>query len=284
MAVGIESKQETDQASISTEAIHAALVAGKRPKPASALTACISFAWRSMLKIKHVPEQLIDVTITPVLFLVMFVYLFGGALEGSTSEYLQYLLPGMLVQSVLFTTVYSGMSLNTDLTKGVVDRFRTLPIWGSTPLVGAAFGDILRYVLAGLVVIAAGLIMGYDASNGVTGILLSIGLVVVFAFGLAWLFTTVGLLMRSPSAVMNTGFMCLFPLIFLSNIFVEPSTLPAALEWFVGVNPISHLTTAVRGLMGGNADSSDITRVFIESAVLTAIFVPLTTRLYRTRS
>lgn len=284
MAVGIETKPEVDQESISTEAIHAALVAGQRPKPAGAFSSCLSFAWRSMLKIKHVPEQLIDVTITPVLFLVMFVYLFGGAVAGSTSDYLQYILPGLLVQSVLFTTVYSGMSLNTDLTKGVVDRFRTLPIWSSAPLVGAAFGDIVRYVLAGLVVIVAGLIMGYDASNGVTGILLSIGLVVVFAFGLAWLFTTVGLLMRSPSAVMNTGFMCLFPLIFLSNIFVEPSTLPAALEWFVGVNPISHVVTAVRGLMGGNADSGDISLVFAEAAVLNAIFVPLTTRLYRTRS
>ena len=108
---------------------HAALAAGERPPRPSALSTCLTFGWRGMLKIKHVPEQLIDVTITPVLFLLMFTYLFGGAVAGSTEEYLQFLLPGMLVQSVLFTSVYSGVSLNTDVTKGVVDRFRSLPIW-----------------------------------------------------------------------------------------------------------------------------------------------------------
>lgn len=266
---------------ISKEAIHAALVSGHRPEPAGRLSACLSFAWRAMLKIKHVPEQLIDVTITPVLFLVMFVYLFGGAVAGSTDAYLQFLLPGILVQSVLFTTVYSGMSLNTDLTKGVVDRIRTLPIWGPAPLVGAAFGDIARYLIAGTLTVVIGIVMGFNASNGVPGILAALGLIVVFAFGLAWVFTTVGLLMRSPTAVMNTGFMCLFPLIFLSNIFVEPSTLPAALEWFVGVNPISHVVTAVRGLMAGSADAADISLVLAEAAVLVAVFVPLTARLYR---
>lgn len=271
----------SDVDAISKEAIHAALVSGTRPEPAGRLSACLSFAWRAMLKIKHVPEQLIDVTITPVLFLVMFVYLFGGAVAGSTDAYLQFLLPGILVQSVLFTTVYSGMSLNTDLTKGVVDRIRTLPIWGPAPLVGAAFGDIARYLIAGTLTVVIGIVMGFDATNGVQGILAALGLVVIFAFGLAWVFTTVGLLMRSPTAVMNTGFMCLFPLIFLSNIFVEPSTLPAALEWFVGVNPISHLVTAVRGLMAGSADSSDIALVLAESAALVLIFVPITTRLYR---
>lgn len=284
MATNLETKPQAPVDAISTDAIHQALVAGQRPEPAGAFSACLSFAWRSMLKIKHVPEQLIDVTITPVLMLVMFVYLFGGAVAGSTSAYLQFILPGVLVQSILFTTVYSGMSLNTDLTKGVVDRIRSLPIWGPAPLVGAAFGDIVRYLIAGLVVVIVGLIMGFDVVNGAVSILLAVGVAVVFAFGLAWVFTTVGLLMRSPSAVMNTGFMVLFPLVFISNIFVLPSTLPAVLEWFVGVNPVSHVVTAVRGLMTGSADTSDISLVFAEAAVLTAIFIPLTARLYRSRS
>ncbi len=179
-----------------------------------------------MLKIKHVPEQLIDVTLTPVLFTLMFTYMFGGAIAGSTGEYLQYILPGILVMSVLFTTVYSGVTLNTDVTKGVVDRFRSLPIWRPAPLVGAVIGDSVRYLVAATVVVLVGVILGFDPEAGFDGVIAAMLLVIVFSFGLAWVFTTVGLLMRSPSAVMNTGFMALFPLTFLSNMFVEPKTLP----------------------------------------------------------
>jgi ABC-2 type transport system permease protein len=266
------------------EDLHAALVGGERPPRPSALATCLTFGWRGMLKIKHVPEQLLDVALTPVLFLLMFTYLFGGAVAGSTDDYLQFLLPGMLVQTVLFSSVYSGVTLNTDVTKGVVDRFRSLPIWRPSPLVGAVVGDSVRYLLASAVVVVLGIVMGFDADGGVPGIVAAIGLVVVFAFGLSWVFTVVGLLMRAPNAVMNTGFMALFPLIFLSNIFVEPKTLPGWLEWFVGVNPISHLTTACRGLMQGTYDAGDIGLVLASAAALTLVFAPLTVRLYRNRN
>ena len=262
------------------DGLHAALSSTARPARPGPLSTALTFGWRGMLKIKHVPEQLLDVTITPVLFLLMFTYLFGGALEGSTDAYLQYLLPGMLVQSVLFTAVYSGVSLNTDVTKGVVDRFRSLPIWRPAPLVGAVLGDCVRYVVASIVVVALGFVLGFEADS-VLGVVAAVLLVILFAFGLSWIFTTVGLLMRAPNAVMNAGFMALFPLIFLSNIFVDPQTLPSALEAFVGVNPISHLTTAVRGLMGGGAELGDIALVLGEAVVLVAIFAPLTVRLYR---
>ena len=264
--------------------LHAALSSDARPPRASALSACVTFGWRGMLKIKHVPEQLLDVTITPVLFLVMFTYLFGGAVEGSTGAYLQYLLPGMLVQSVLFTAVYSGVSLNTDVTKGVVDRFRSLPVWRPAPLVGAVLGDCVRYWIAATVVVVLGVIMGFRPEAGIGGVLAAVLLVIVFAFGLSWVFTTVGLLMRTPNAVMNAGFMALFPLVFLSNIFVDPQTLPGWLEAFVGVNPVSHLTTAVRGLMAGSVDAGDITLVLAEAAALTAFFAQLTVRLYRAKA
>jgi ABC-2 type transport system permease protein len=266
-----------------SDALHAALATGERPPRPSALSACLTFGWRGILKIKHVPEQLIDVSITPVLFLLMFTYLFGGAVAGSTQEYLQFLLPGVLVQSVLFTSVYSGVSLNTDVTKGVVDRFRSLPLWRPAPLVGAVVGDSVRYVIASTIVVVLGVIMGFEAAGGIGGVILAIALVVVFAFGLSWIFTIVGLLLRAPSAVMNAGFMALFPLVFLSNIFVEPETLPDWLEWFVGVNPISHLVTATRGLMQGNVDGGEVAIVFAWSAGLTAAFAPLTVRLYRNR-
>ena len=266
------------------EALRKALASTPRPPRASPLSAALTFGWRGMLKVKHVPEQLLDVTITPVMFVLMFTYLFGGAIAGSTGEYLDYILPGVLVMSVLFTTVYSGVALNTDLTKGVVDRFRSLPTWRPAPLVGALLGDSVRYLVAGTVITGLGLALGFRPEAGLPGVVAALALVIVFAFGLSWVFTTLGLLMRSPNAVMNAGFMGIFPLTFLSNVFVEPETLPGPLEAFVNVNPISILADASRGLMEGNASGADIGIVLATAAALTAVFAPLTTHLYRTRS
>src|SRR4051794_37178023 len=178
-------------------AIRKALASAPRPPRASAMSAALTFGWRGMLKVKHVPEQLLDVTITPVLFLLMFTYLFGGAVAGSTGAYLHYILPGILVQSVLFTCVYSGVVLNTDVTKGVVDRFRSLPIWPPAPLVGAVLGDSVRYVIAATIVVVLGVTMGFRAAGGVLGVLAAMLLVVGFAFGLSWVFTSLGLVLRS---------------------------------------------------------------------------------------
>jgi ABC-2 type transport system permease protein len=263
------------------DALGAALSSTARPPRASAASAAITFGWRGMLKIKHVPEQLLDVTITPVMFVLMFTYLFGGAIAGSTGEYLQYILPGILAMSVLFTTVYSGVTLNTDMTKGVVDRFRSLPIARPAPLVGAVLGDSVRYLVAATVIIVLGVALGYRPEAGIGGVLGAVAMVVIFAFGLSWLFTTVGLLMRTPNAVMNAGFMALFPITFVSNAFVDPGTLPSWLEAVVEVNPMSHLITASRGFMDGTVTLGEIGIVLASAAALTAIFAPLTVRLYR---
>ena len=265
-------------------AVRKALASAPRPRRASALSAVLTFGWRGMLKVKHVPEQLLDVTITPVMFVLLFTYLFGGAIAGSTGEYLDYILPGILVMSVLFTTVYSGVALNTDLTKGVVDRFRSLPIWRPAPLIGALLGDSVRYLVAGTVIVVLGVILGYRPDNGVPGVAAALVLVIVFAFGLSWVFTTLGLLLRSPQAVMNAGFMGIFPVTFLSNVFVEPKTLPAGLEAFVEVNPISVLADCSRDLMAGSVDGGDLAIVLGTAALLTAVFAPLTTHLYRTKT
>ncbi len=274
---------DTRSSSAEARRRHAALASGERPTPAGPLRAALTFGWRGMLKIKHVPEQLLDVTVTPVLFVLMFTFLFGGAVAGSTSDYLQYILPGIVVMSVLFTTVYSGVALNTDMTKGVVDRFRALPVSRSAPLIGSVLGDSVRYTIGGVVVVVVGLAIGFRPEGGAIGVIGAIALVVVFACGLAWVFTTVGLLMRSPSAVMNTGFMVLFPLTFLSNVFVEPETLPGWLESFVDANPVSHLATASRDLMAGTPSGTEIGLVLGAAAVLTAVFAPITVHLYRTR-
>lgn len=274
--VDVSTTTTADQAAVSR-----AISTTPRPPQAGPLSTALTFAWRGMLKVKHVPEQLLDVTVTPVMFVVMFTYIFGGAVSGSTGDYRDYLLPGILVMSVLFTTVYSGVALNTDLTKGVVDRFRSLPIWRGAPLLGSMIGDSVRYVIAGTVIILVGVILGFRPEAGVAGAGAALALVVTFAFGLSWVFTTLGLVLRTPSAVLNAGFMGIFPLTFLSNVFVESSTLPGPLEAFVDVNPISILATASRGLMAGDAHGNDILIVLAVAVALTAVFAPLTTKLYR---
>jgi ABC-2 type transport system permease protein len=266
-----------------TAAVRRAIASTERPPRPGRLSTAFTFGWRGMLKVKHVPEQLLDVTLTPVMFVLMFTYLFGGAIAGSTSAYLQYILPGMLVMSVLFTTVYAGISLNTDLTKGVVDRFRSLPIWRPAPLLGSLLGDSVRYVVAGTVIIVLGVALGYRPEGGAVGALGALALVVVFSFGLSWVFSVLGLLLRSPNAVMNAGFTAIFPLTFMSNVFVDPATLPAPLEAFVDVNPISILATASRSLMQGQPDAEAIVVSLAVAALLAAVFLPITTRLYRSR-
>ncbi|NEK56442.1 ABC transporter permease [Geodermatophilus sabuli] len=266
-----------------TAAVRRAIASTARPARPGPLSTALTFGWRGMLKVKHVPEQLLDVTITPVMFLLMFTYLFGGAIAGSTSAYLDYTLPGLLVMSVLFTTVYSGVSLNTDMTKGVVDRFRSLPIWRPAPLLGSLLGDSVRYVIAGTVIIVVGVALGFRPEGGPLGAVAALGLVVVFSFGLSWVFSVLGLLLRSPNAVMNAGFMGIFPLTFLSNVFVDPATLPGPLQAFVDVNPISILATASRSLMAGDPDGTAIVTSLVVAALLAAVFLPLTTRLYRSR-
>src|SRR5919109_2873700 len=121
------------------------LAPGRKPEPPGAIANVLTFGWRALLKVKHMPEQLFDVIVTPIMFTVMFTYLFGGALAGSTDAYLQFLLPGILVQTVTFTTIYMGFTLNSDISKGIFDRFRSIPIWRPSPIVGAMAGDTVRY-------------------------------------------------------------------------------------------------------------------------------------------
>jgi ABC-2 type transport system permease protein len=256
------------------------LPARPRPQPASAMTASAAFGWRALLKIKHAPEQLSDVIAIPVVFTLMFTYLFGGALAGSTHRYLQFILPGTLVMAVLLVSMYAGVGLNTDISKGLADRFRSLPIWRAAPITGALLGDVARYLLAAGLVAGLGLAIGFRPAGGPPGMLAGTGLLLVFAISLSWAWTTLGLVMRTPQAVMSTGTVVLFPLTLASNVFVRPQTMPGWLQAFVKVNPVSHLVDAERGLLAGHPPAGQITLVLLASAALTAVFAPLTAWLY----
>lgn len=270
-------------APVSRESLAAVLATEQKPPRPSALSASVTFGWRSMLKVKHVPEQLFDVTVFPIMMVLMFTYLFGGALVGSTTEYLQLLLPGILVMSIVMTTMYTGVAVNTDIGKGVFDRFRTLPIWRPAVMVGYLLGDMLRYVLASAVMLAVGLVLGFRPGGGPVGVLAGVGLLLVFAFCFSWIWTMFGLLLRSEKSVMGVSMMVIFPLTFLSNIFVDPGTMPEWLQVFVNNSPITHLTGGVRGLMEGSAASADIAWALGWSAVLVTVFGTVTMRLYNRR-
>ncbi|MEU8324017.1 ABC transporter permease [Nonomuraea sp. NPDC048881] len=256
------------------------LAPGVKPPRPSAWSASVTFGWRAILKIKHVPEQLFDVTAFPLMMTLMFTYLFGGALAGSPTDYLQFLLPGIMVSSVVMITMYTGVEVNKDIEKGVFDRFRTLPIWRPSTMVGYLLGDVLRYTMASTVILAVGLVLGFRPQGGVTGVLAGIVLLLGFSFAFSWVWTMFGLLMRSEKSVMGVSMLVLFPLTFLSNVYVDPATMPGWLQIFVNVNPITRLVAAVRSLMAGTPDVGELTWVLIASVLLIAIFGTLTMRLY----
>ncbi|WP_420803224.1 ABC transporter permease [Streptomyces spiramyceticus] len=262
------------------EELAALLLSKDRPPRPSALSASLTFGWRAMLKIKHVPEQLFDVTAFPIMMVLMYAYLFGGALAGSVDEYIQFLLPGILTMSIVMITMYTGVAVNNDITKGVFDRFRTLPIWRPAPMVGYLLGDVIRYLIASAVMLSVGMIIGYRADGGVVGILAGVALLMVFSFSFSWVWTMFGLLLRTEKSVMGVSMMVIFPLTFLSNVFVDPKTMPGWLQAFVNNSPVTHVSTAVRELMAGNWPTADIAWSLGWSAALLLVFGTVTMRLY----
>jgi len=266
----------TYSTSFDDQRLRSALATGERPARPSPLASSLTFLWRAVLKIKHVPEQLFDVTAFPIMFLLMFTYLFGGALAGSPRAYLQEVLPGILVMTVTFITMYMGLTINRDIQKGVHDRFRTLPVWRPSPMVGALLADTLRYTMASSVILVLGLVLGFRPRGGVVGVLSAVALLLVFCFALSWIWTLLGMIMRSENALMGTASMILFPLTFVSNVFVSPQTMPGWLQAFVDVNPITILVSAARGLMRGQPAAGDVMIVLLISAGLTLVFAPLT--------
>ncbi len=255
----------------------------EHPAEPGALSNALAFGWRAVLKFKHVPEQLFDLVMTPIMFTLLFTFVFGGALAGSTDRYMQFFLPGILVQTVIFNSVYSGMGLCTDLGKGLFDRFRSLPIWPLAPFAGLMVGDVLRHLIASLIILSIGMLLGYRPEASVTGALAALVLLLVIGFGVGWVFLVLGLVMRTPNTVMTMGFTGIMPLVFASNIMVDPGTMPGWLRVFVEINPVSLMTTAMRGLMNGGATWTQLGLALLAPAVLTVTLAPVTLWLYRRR-
>ncbi|WP_454049768.1 ABC transporter permease [Cellulomonas sp. Marseille-Q8402] len=265
---------------VAADAVRGVLASGARPARPAGWTTSLTFGWRALLKIKHVPEQLFDVTVFPVMITLLFTYLFGGAIAGSVDDYIQFLLPGILVQGVVMITMYTGVTLNTDIQKGVFDRFRSLPIWRPSALVGMLLGDAVRFTIASVVILTLGLVIGFRPAGGPQGVVAGVALLLLFAFSFGWIWTFFALVLRTPNAVMGASMLVITPLTFGSNIFVDPATMPDWLQAFVEVNPVSDLVTAVRGLMGDVPAGAEVLTVVAWSVGLVAVFGPLTMRRY----
>ena len=239
------------------------------------------FGWRNLLKIKHIPEQFMDVLITPVMFTFMFTYLFGGALAGSTKAYLQFFIPGILVQTLTFNAMYAGLNIYNDISKGIFDRFRSMPIWLPAPLTGVFIGDFFRHLIAGIVVLLLGFILGFRSDAGMMAYILSFIIMIFFAMSISWVFIIMGLTMRSNSAVMSLGWFILMPLVFLSNIFTDPSTMPNWLQVFIEYNPLAWQVNVVRELLGNNLIIMDMLKALGASAIITAVLFPIAIWFYK---
>jgi oleandomycin transport system permease protein len=218
----------------------------QRVRPIEGITQSFTLAWRTVVQVRHNPWELGDFSIQPIMFVLLFTFMFGGAIAGDWQSYLTFMLPGMIVMNMLFVTLYVGQGLNTDLTKGVFDRLRSLPIARWAPLAGRILADQVKQIWSIVLVLGVGMALGFRLGNGVVGMLGATALLLTFALAFSWVGVVVGILAKDPERVQIYGFTALFPITMVSNVFVPVETLPSWLETVVDANPVSTIADAVR--------------------------------------
>jgi oleandomycin transport system permease protein len=240
-----------------------------------------TLAWRSLLKLRHSPDQLLDVLLMPVTFVLVFVFLFGKAVAGDWHAYLQFVLPGIAVQALLFVTMNTAVALNADVRTGIFDRFRSLPIARSAPLSGHVLGDLAKYVVSLVLVFGFGAILGFRTHGSPLAVLAGCGLIMLFTFAVSWIAALVAMLARSAASVQGLAFVLIFPLTFGSNVFVPTAQLPGWLQAWVRINPVTQVSDAARGLLLDLPLGRSITASLLWIAAILAVFAPLAVRAYR---
>ncbi|MBB5083132.1 ABC transporter permease [Nonomuraea endophytica] len=242
-----------------------------------------TLAWRSLVQVKHNPWDLLDLSIQPIMFLLLFTFVFGGAISGSTGDYLQFALPGLVVQNALFYTLSTAIGLNTDISKGVFDRLRSLPIARTAPLAGRIVADTFKQVWAFGLLMGFGMLLGFRVQTSVAGVLGALALLVVVALAMSWMSVLIGLKASSPEKVQMIAFSAMMPLTFTSSALVDPVTFPAWLRAWSEVNPVSYLADAIRGLLIGGEVATPALVSLLWAAGFVAVFAPLAIRVFRTR-
>lgn len=254
-----------------------------RVTPLEGVRQVFTLAWRSLVQIRHNPMELLDLSVQPIMFILLFTYVFGTAISGSPSEYVQFMLAGIIVQNSLFATMTTGFGLNMDLTKGVFDRLRSLPIARSAPLTGRILADTVKQVWSTALLLGVGVIIGFRVHTGPLEVLAAVVLLLVFMMAASWLSVLVGVLVSEPDKVQIFGFMVIFPLSFTSNAFVPTDKMPGWLQAWVKVNPVTILADAVRGLLNTGAEAGPIFKSLLWAAGLVVVFAPLAVRALRRR-
>jgi ABC-2 type transport system permease protein len=251
---------------------------------------CLALTKRNLTHVRHVPEKLIDVTLQPLMFVLLFAYVFGGAIHVSGGSYHEYLMGGIIVQTLAFAIMGTAVGLADDMRTGVVDRFRSLPMARSAVLAGRALADMLSNLVALAVLVVAGLIVGWGIHDGVASAIAGFALVLFFAYAMTWAGILLGLLVQSPDGAQGFVFVVIFPLTFLANTFVSTQDLPSGLREVAEWNPISAVVAAVRDLLGNPtglpADAAwplqhAIPVALAWSVAILAVCVPLALRRYR---
>jgi ABC transporter DrrB family efflux protein len=244
---------------------------------------------RNLIHIKRTPELLLDVTLSPIMFVLLFSFVFGGAIDvgsegGEEASYINFLMAGIFVQTVAFAGIYTGVLLANDLQKGMIDRFRSLPISQSSVLTGRTFTDLMRAALAVAIMWVVGMLVGFRPEGGIAGNLAAVGLMLLFGFALSWLGVAAGALVRTPEALQGIMFAVVFPLTFVSSAFVPTDTMPDWMRVFAENQPMTHVVNAVRDLtLGTNLYSAELPSVLWSVGTL-AVGFPLGLWLYNRRT
>jgi len=252
--------------------------------PVTGLRNTFTLTWRSVLKLRTNMEDVVGLSLQPIMFLLLFTFVFGGAIAGGTHKYLQFELPGLLVMTVVFATLGTGLMLNQDIAGGVFDRFRTLPIARWAPLGGAVLGDMVRYLISVGITLGFGMILGFRIGTGPLPAIAGCLLLLTFALAMCWVSALIGMLVKTPQGVQMYGFLAMFPLVFGSNLLVPAQTMPGWLQAFVQVNPMTALTQAERGLLTGGPVATPAIRSLLWALGIFVVFAPLAVRAYRRRT
>jgi ABC transporter DrrB family efflux protein len=238
-------------------------------------------AERNLTRIRRAPDILTAFTIQPVMFLLLFVYVFGGAITTPGYAYKDFLLPGIMVQNIAFGGFVTALGLNEDLSKGLIDRFRSLPMARAAVLAGRTLSDVGTNLLSIIVLLVTGLIIGFSFHASALEIVGGFGLLILFGYAFSWVFALLGLLVSSPESANSLGFIAVFPLTFISSAFVPVASMPAALRWFAEINPFTIEVNAMRSLWIGAPAHNYVWGAVVWSLVIIAVFAPLAVWRYR---
>jgi ABC transporter DrrB family efflux protein len=245
------------------------------------VTDTLIIAERNLIRLPRKPELLIAFTVQPIMFVLLFRYVFGGAIRTNGISYVDYLIPGIIVQNIAFGGFVTALGLNEDVHKGLIDRFRSLPMARPAVLAGRTLADVVTNLLSICVLVITGVIIGFSFHSSVLEVIAGFGILLLFGYAFSWVFALVGLIASTPESANSAGFIAVFPLTFISSAFVPVNTMPSVLRAFANVNPFTIVVDAMRALWTGQPAGNYVWGAVVWSLVILVVFAPLAVARYR---